>query len=251
MISRLQIRTHHEVKDPVSGSGESVGGSTDTQGNDLGGVEPGHAEPANSEEGVEDEEEDNTSDLASVGALGVNSSEDSHRSSLTNSAKKHELTATDALDEEDRRPRSNEVLSTVESSQQMGHEAGHAEVGVDDGGVVGDEVDTANLLEHLVDVAEGGTVEVAVLVHGEEVAEASLGHLFDRLLHDNVFVLAVLIILGQVGDGGDDFLGLLVAVLENQPARRLGQVPDKGQDEETEENLQSQRETPCDGAGSE
>ena len=48
---------NHEVEDPVRGCGDGVCGSSDIQRGDFGGVEPGHAEPTDGEEGVEHEEE--------------------------------------------------------------------------------------------------------------------------------------------------------------------------------------------------
>jgi hypothetical protein len=47
----------HEVEGPVCGGGDCVCGCADGEGRDFCGVQPGHAEPANGEEGVEDEEE--------------------------------------------------------------------------------------------------------------------------------------------------------------------------------------------------
>ena len=39
---------------------------------------------------------------------------------------------------------------------------------------VGDEIDTRDLLEHLVDIGQNDAMKVAILVHGEQVAEAAL-----------------------------------------------------------------------------
>lgn len=50
---------------------------------------------------------------------------------------------------------------------------------VNGGGVVGDEVDATDLLEHLVHVRQHGAVEVAVLALCEEFAEAALGRFQD------------------------------------------------------------------------
>ncbi len=48
---------NHEVEDPVCGGGNCVCGRADGEGCDFGGIQPCHAEPADGEEGVEDEEE--------------------------------------------------------------------------------------------------------------------------------------------------------------------------------------------------
>jgi hypothetical protein len=44
---------------PVGGGGDGIGGRTNAERCNFGGVEPCHAQPADGEEGVEDEEEDN------------------------------------------------------------------------------------------------------------------------------------------------------------------------------------------------
>lgn len=65
--------------------------------------------------------------------------------------------------------------------------------------IVGDEVDSRDLLEHLVDVGQADTVEVPVLVHGEQVLEAALLHDKDRIfdcgkLIDDVWVIWLFVI---------------------------------------------------------
>lgn len=50
---------HHEVENPVCGSGQGTRRRTDTQRHNLRRIEPGHAKPSNGEEAVEDEEEHN------------------------------------------------------------------------------------------------------------------------------------------------------------------------------------------------
>jgi hypothetical protein len=45
------------TKSPVRGCRDCVGWRADTEGCDLSGIEPCHSEPADCEEGVEDEEE--------------------------------------------------------------------------------------------------------------------------------------------------------------------------------------------------
>lgn len=59
---------------------------------------------------------------------------------------------------------------------------------------VRDEVDSADLLEHLVHVGQNGAVEVAVLGASEEVAEAALRHLHDRVLDGEELVLDVRVV---------------------------------------------------------
>jgi len=65
--------------------------------------------------------------------------------------------------------------------------------------LLGNEVDSADLLKHLIDVGKDDTVEVTVLVHGEQIPEASLLHDQSRILNsgefgDDVGVFRVLLV---------------------------------------------------------
>lgn len=141
-------RNHDDqpVKDPVRAGGEGVGRGADSERSDLGGIQPGHAEPANGEEGVEDEEEHDASDLAALGVTRADTGEDGHGDGLAGGAEKHKLATTNALDEPDGRQGGDEVLGTVQSSQEKGHVTLHSKVRIDGGGVVCDQVDTAIFL---------------------------------------------------------------------------------------------------------
>lgn len=72
------------------------------------------------------------------------------------------------------------------------------------------------LLEHLVDVGENRAVKMAVLIHGEEIPERSLGHLLDGVLDGNEFIRHILVVGGQVCKGCDDFSGVLVTAWHGQ-----------------------------------
>lgn len=91
-------------------------------------------------------------------------------------------------------------------------------------------------------------MQSAVLVAGEEIGKGALAHLERGLLDGLELVLDVLVVLGQVGDAGNDFAGLGVTSLEDEPARRLGQEHDEGENEEAEDDLESQGESPRDRA---
>ena len=65
------------------------------------------------------------------------------------------------------------VLGAVAGGQNTGHQTTHANrLLVDSSSVVSNQVDTRNLLKHLVDVGENDTVEVAVFIHSDQIAEA-------------------------------------------------------------------------------
>lgn len=168
---------------------------------------------------------------------------------MTNSTKEHELSASNSLDEEDSGPRSDEVLGTVECREKTRHEWGHAEVRVDLGGIVGDEIDTRNLLEHLVDVGDDCTVESAVVVGMEQLAVSTLAHLHGSILDGLEFIVDLLVSNVNVCNGSDNFSSLIFATLENEPSRRLRQAKDKGKNEDAEDNLEGQGESPSNRTG--
>lgn len=245
----------HEVENPIAGGGQRVGGGADPQRHDLGRVQPGHAEPADGEEGVEDEEEDDARDARAlvVGLLefGVDARQDRHGGRLARGAEEHEVPAADALHEEDGGPRGDEVLGAVEGGEEAGHEVGHAEIAVDDGRVVRDEVDSRNLLEHLVDVSKQGAVQVAMAAHGEQIAECTLGHLKDSVLDLVELVVDYLVVDVRIVQGGKNLPGLVLSPLENEPPGRLGEGPDEAEDKDAEDDLEGQRESPRHGTGGE
>lgn len=143
--------THHKVPNPVGASRQSIRRRTNTQRRNLSGIQPSHAQPTDREEGVEDKEEHNDSNLAGLVILvRGDSSQDGHGQCLTDGAEQHELTAADALDKPDSGPRGKEIFGTVESGEETGGEGRHVEIGVNCCCVVGDEVDTADLLIILV-----------------------------------------------------------------------------------------------------
>jgi hypothetical protein len=127
-VRRCPLRTHHEVPDPVRRCAEAVGRGADAKRHDLGRVQPSHAEPANGEEGVEDEEENNAGNLVSGLVSRVHSREDRHSGSLASGAEEHELPAANALNEPDGRNRREEVLCSIEGGEQTGEEGRHAEL---------------------------------------------------------------------------------------------------------------------------
>ena len=60
-----------------------------------------------------------------------------------------------------------EVLGSVASSQDTRRQTIHSNgVLIDCSSIVGDQVDTRDLLEHLVDVCQDDTMQVAVFIHG-------------------------------------------------------------------------------------
>lgn len=116
---------------------------------------------------------------------------------------------------------------------------------VDGGGVIGDQVDTGYLLEHLVDVGKDHTVEVSVLVHCEQVLELPLGHFKHSILDGGELVLDVRVIGRSLVESDQDLESLLFATLQDEPSGRFRKAQDGHEDDQREDDLEGDRETPC------
>lgn len=87
-------------------------------------------------------------------------------------------------------------------------------------------------------------MQVAVLIAGEQVSEGSLAHLQSRLLDSLELIHNISILQGLIGNSSNDIARLVIAALENEPSRRLRKTHDEEQNEDTEDNLECQRESP-------
>ena len=123
------------------------------------------------------------------------------------------------------------------------------------------------LLEHLVDVCKSSAVEVAVAVHREAVLVRARRHLEDGILHCGEFALNLDIITvvnvsfevctitqcsdlrRQVGESAENIDGLIVTTLEHEPPRRFWQTRQQNEDDDSEQDLECNGESPCDFAG--
>lgn len=235
----------HEVEDPVGRRRQCVGGRADFERHDLRGVQPSHSKPANSEEGVEDEQEDDARyGAAFIILIRVDARQDRHRACLASCAKEHKLSPADTLHEEDCGPGGEEIFGAVEGGKQTGHEVGHAQIAVDDGRVVRDEVDSRNLLEHLVDVGEQRAMQIAVLAHCKQIGECALGHLKDCVFDFVKLAVDRLVVDILVAQRGEDLACVVLAPLEDEPPRGLGKAPDEGENKYAEKDLKGQGESP-------
>lgn len=106
---------------------------------------------------------------------------------------------------------------------------------------------TGDLLEHLIDVGQNNTVEVAVRAHSEQVFERTLGHLQDGGLDLGKLGLDILGFLGISQQGSQDFTSLVFLALKDEPAGRLGQEHDGTDDDQGKEDLERERESPGNG----
>lgn len=216
----------------------------------LGRIQPGHAQPTPGEEGVEDEQEGCRHDTGAGLSLEARGDrQDNHGERHASGTDQHQGSTAHPLTDEDRQPGHEEILGAVAGRQDTRHQSRQVDVVlVDGGGIVGDEVDSGDLLEHLVDIGEHHPMEVTVFAHGEEILEASGLALQNRFLDGRQFVHHQRVVHREVQQRLQDVRRLVLTALENEPARRLGEKHDKGQDDEREDDLERDGEPPRDRA---
>lgn len=103
--------------------------------------------------------------------------------------------------------------------------------------IVRDQVNSRDLLEHLIDVGKDHTVELSVLAHLEQTPERALVHLFHRFFNGDELVHDVRVVSGLLVQGLENFQCFIFSTLHHKPARGLRQVKDREEDHDGEENL--------------
>lgn len=239
---------HHEVEQPVCRSADTIRlGSNGKRGN-LGRVQPRHAKPAPGKTGVKEEVEDHRNDAGRAALVfdrrGVHDGEDDHADDLTGGATEHEGATTHSFDKQDGGPGSDEVLGTVGGGENTGVDVGEAELFLQSlADVVGDEIDSTNLLEHLRDEAKDGTVEVTFRAVSEQVPDPGglgrdeRGGDFAKLLVNKG------VVDGYVVESGNDLSCIVFTAFEQEPTGRLGKE-DGDESREDENKLESDGRSP-------
>lgn len=87
-------------------------------------------------------------------------------------------------------------------------------------------------------------MELAVLAHGEQASERTLGHFHDGFLDGDEFVLDVRVVPRFLIERLENLQRLFIPALHDEPSGGLGQVRDGGENNDSEDNLESQREAP-------
>lgn len=239
------------VEDPVRRRRQTVGFGTDADGRNLCRVQPGDTEPANGEESVVDEDEDGRDVRRRLGAGRQTGADDEQRDGHAHGTPEHEAAATEAVDNEQGDERRNEEFSTQAASHQTRELGVKAQRVFKDGrSVVGDQVETANLLEGL--RAKGD--QRAPPVHLGALAEEFLdGELLAA--RDGVDLLDLInlgeqvdIVGGRVAEVRHDVERGGVLVVLEQPAWRLRVRKDTDDQHDTKYCLEGNGETPLEGA---
>lgn len=239
---------NEEVENPVRRGSQGIGRRANLQWHDFGRVQPGHAQPADSEEGVEDKQEHAARNLG-LGRIDTAGDREGHHGQRHSCrTEQHQLATTKLLNDKDRDQRGQEVFGSIAGGDQSRHDLVQSDLVLQErGDVVRNQVDTGNLLEHLVDIGKHGAVQMTVLAHGEHVAERPLGHFQDGSLDCDELVLHHCRLRVIIQQGRQYFARIVIAILEHQPPRRLWQEHNKSNDNSRKEDLERQRETPRDG----
>lgn len=242
-----------EVEDPVGAGGDGVGLSTGADGRDLGWVQPGQRKDTGTEEGDVQEESENGT-LGRTGAAGDQTTEDdNHGDQLAGHTTDKQLATTDLLDEEPGEGGEDSVDDHVDTGDNQGHGAVHAErVLHQHGQVVDDSVTARQLLGDLRGRTDQHTTEVLGATTSKQVAVAStLGNTssFDGLDDQLLLQLSLGGVDLSTTKGSQNVLTLVDLTTGDEVAGRVGHVVHSDDDNNTEDDLEGNGETPGEVGG--
>lgn len=106
------------------------------------------------------------------------------------------------------------------------------------------EVDTIDLLEHLVAVGENRSVQMPILIAGEEILEASARHDGDRFLNGLELKLDIWVVSWQIVQRAKHVSGLIFFSAKYQISGRFRQGQDAEENDEGENDLEGNRKAP-------
>lgn len=240
---------NEEVPAPVRDGGQGVCLGTSLQRVDLSRVQPGQREPGGTEEG-DVGEETNSGTLGRVRIARDQACEDkNHGQALAYSTPEEELAASDTLNEEPGGGGENGVDNHVDTSEQERQVLGSTDgVTEEDREVVDDGVATRKLLHELRSSSEKHTTEMLSLATSEENRDRSrLAEAASHLngVENNAGLKLNLSIVNGLGlEGCQNDSGFILSIVRKQPSRRLGQSCGNTENDESEEALEGDGETP-------
>ena len=88
-------------------------------------------------------------------------------------------------------------------------------------------------------------MEFAILGHLEQTSVRTLGHFLQGVLNSLELGLDNRVVAGLLVKSLEHFKRLVVSAAHNEPTRRLGQVADRSEDYDREEDLEREGEPPC------
>ena len=236
-----------EVEQPVRAGRDGVGSGAGLDWVDLGWVQPWKWEPGGTEEGDVGEETDGGS-LGSAWSVWNQAGEDEdHGQALTDSTDQEELATTNALNDEPGGGGEDGVDDHVDTTEEERQLVGLADGILEENWeVVDDSVATRELLKHLGRSTNGHTAEVLGLAASEKRRPASTGASSADGVVDNVDLESDLwVLLVESTEAGENGDSLITAVLGQEPAWRLWQENHKDGNEDSKDDLEGDRKSPC------
>lgn len=112
--------------------------------------------------------------------------------------------------------------------------------------IISDKIDSGNLLEHLIDICEGNSVEFTILAHFEQAPERAFIHFNDGGLNGFKLILDKWVVARKLVKTLEDFQCFVIPALHHKPTGGLGKIHNRSENYYGEDNLESQRESPCD-----
>lgn len=100
------------------------------------------------------------------------------------------------------------------------------------------------MLEHLIDIRQNHSVKFAIFTHVKQTSEAPLGHLYNGLFDAVELCLDGRISARLLIESLQDFQGFVFSAIHDKPSRRFGEIEDRNKDNNREENLERQGESP-------
>lgn len=250
-----------KVEQPVGAGRGSVGLTAGLEGVDLSGVQPRKRQPGSTERSnVGEQTSDGTlGDLRRIGTRVVStrnqeSHGQEHGKHLSSGTDKQQLTTTNTFNEEPGRCRKDGVDNHVDTTKKKSKVLVAKDVGAENGEVVNDCIAATDLLHELRASTEHHATEVLGLSTGEQSLDGSAllsseTRGTDRV-DDSVALGACVIAVNlETSNGSDNLLGFFMAVVGEQPSRRLRKPDHANADNETEDDLEGNGETPSEVLG--
>jgi hypothetical protein len=240
--------TDGEVPEPVGGNGEGHGLGTDVEREDFTGDDPCNGTPGGGEEGDVDADESDQNLLPGQ-VLGRNRDTDDGDQVLANAHAEGTNQQQSPTTKPLHAPHAGESHEHVDDVGGDGDQEriGNTRVLEKDGTVVENEVDTGELLPSLDEDTSEGTEEDFVVGDAEAVDVGSLAQLL-LVEVGNTDLVEFGLELGMVrrkGDESGERMGsVVVALLLDEPSRRLGEEDHTDGENETPNELESDGELP-------
>lgn len=236
-----------KVEQPVAHGGDGVGLSSDGLRVQFGRVQPGKRKPSGTEKGDEEVETESGTLGRPLRAREQASESDEHGDSLTDGTDQEHGSSTASFDEDERRDGENGVDDSEDTTENEGELSFEADLVFEENcRVVDDGVASTKLLEDLGRGTDGHSSEVLLLA----VLEQFLGGALSLLSSDNSVEDQIPLLNGPgvvnagAVKGGDNLETFVELAVREQPSRGLAQSECTPHQEQGENDLEGDGQTP-------